>query len=98
MGQENNSEYLDHLSTINDQVYRLKWEKLIGHDLIFDEYGEFVCKNSEHLDWDSGVKIQPKSKVKGDDVKLEGHDDKTLFYKQMLIKAQQKESADKSTD
>lgn len=94
--EENSSQYLDRLPSLNDQIYQFKWEKLMGNDLIFDEYGELVCKTNEHLNWDSSVKFQPKSNdakdINIDNIRADGLDDKTLFYKQLLKRLQELET------
>lgn len=92
--ESSTSELFNQLSTMNDQVHQFKWEKLIGTDLIFDEYGELVCKNKDHLDWDPSVRFNSKPRdvdVSVDGVKADGLDDKTTFYKQLLKKLQQRQ-------
>lgn len=76
------------LTANEEEVYKLRWEKLVGNDLIFDEHGELISKNSEHLVWCSNTKFIEK-KIEDEKVKQDrkvGADNNTNFYKQMMKK------------
>ncbi|KAK7679720.1 hypothetical protein QCA50_017219 [Cerrena zonata] len=49
------------LSIVDNQIYQTNWARLVGTDLIFDEYGELIGKVNEHLVGDPNVKINAKA-------------------------------------
>lgn len=91
---------VSNMSFANEQVNQLKWSKLIGNDLVFDEHGNLVANVKEHLSWDhntkfSEIKSQDHEKVKSEAV---GMDNKTHFYRQMVLKLEGKEAVNMQDD
>lgn len=91
---------VNNLSFANEQVLQLKWSKLIGNDLIFDEHGDLVANVKEHLSWDhtkkfTEIKTQEQEKVKTEST---GMDNKTQFYRQMVMKLEENEGAKMQVD
>lgn len=93
----NDDNTITDLITTNDQVYKTKWSKLIGNDLIFNENGDLISKVSEHLSWCSNVQFVEK-KIDEGKVKMAGADNNTSFYKKMLSKLAEKEGTEDSLD
>lgn len=40
---------IDASELINDRIYETKWKKLIGLELLFDDYGDLIGQLKEHL-------------------------------------------------
>lgn len=83
------------LSAIDGQIYKTSWSRLLGTELIFDEYGELVGTVREHLVSDTSVKIKSKPTEPvtdggaGDDA-LATSDLKTVFLKKAIAAARAK--------
>lgn len=81
------------LSAVDGQIYRTAWSRLLGTELIFDDYGELVGTVREHLVADSLVKVKSKPDAKDavEPEPLEEADSRTAFLKRALAAARAKE-------
>lgn len=79
------------LSAIDGQIYQTSWSKLLGTELIFDDYGELVGTVREHLVSDPSTKVRSKvDEQKGeeaDDAVSQGVDTRTAFLKRAIAAA-----------
>ncbi|GEQ66568.1 hypothetical protein JCM33374_g231 [Metschnikowia sp. JCM 33374] len=85
------------LSAIDGQIYKTSWNKLLGTELIFDEYGELIGTVREHLVTDPSVKIKSKPVDSNVDEEMETNssevtDLKTAFLKKAIAAAKSKNS------
>lgn len=83
------------LSAIDGQIYQTSWSKLLGTELIFDDYGELVGTVREHLVSDPLVKVKPRPKDEKDDLMdleedTEEADTRTAFLKKAIAAAKAK--------
>ncbi|ABN65550.1 putative transcription initiation factor [Scheffersomyces stipitis CBS 6054] len=64
----NGNDAINSINVIDGKIYETSWKKLVGTDLIFDDYGELIGKVTEHLTVNENVKIVLKdsSKTKED--------------------------------
>lgn len=83
---------LTNLSLIDGNILQTKWAKLIGTDLIFDDYGEHIGTVREHLVCQLS-KVQPKEKEEDfEELKREkGEEAQTLFYRKAMAAAKRAE-------
>lgn len=73
---------INNLSLINEQIYKLKWQNLVGNDLVFDEHGDLIGNVNHHLQWDPSTKFLDRKDV--EKVKSETNDNSTNFYRTMV--------------
>lgn len=101
---DNDSSAISNSSLIDGRIYSMNWLRLIGTDLIFDDYGELIGNVKEHLNCDSSVKVKIKDDNSGDDdIKTESNvkekagdgEVKTKFYRKILRMAQMKANSQK---
>lgn len=86
------------LSAVDGQIYKTEWSKLLGTELIFDDYGELVGTVREHLVANLSVKVKSKPtdiKEDGDNGETENAtaevDSRTAFLKRAIATARKKE-------
>ncbi|ODV79063.1 transcription factor TFIIIC, tau55 subunit [Suhomyces tanzawaensis NRRL Y-17324] len=80
-----NNDSLNNLSVIDGKIYQTDWKKLVGTDLIFDDYGALIGQVNEHLLCNEHVKIVPRESNK---VKEEAEDDEDLLERDDESKTQ----------
>lgn len=82
------------LSAIDGQIYKTSWTRLLGTELVFDEYGDLVGTVREHLVTDPSVKVKPKLEnavdADKDTTPLDASDTKTSFFKKAVAAAKLK--------
>lgn len=84
-----NETNVSRLAAIDGKILQTQWRKLVGTDLIFDDYGELIGQVSEHLQVDESVKVVKKEndELVDDDEKLpksKAHDNATSFLKRAM--------------
>lgn len=64
----NNGDISNLLSTVGDggNIYAGQWNKLVGTDLVFDDYGEVVGVVREHIKCDENFVLKPKERPEDD--------------------------------
>lgn len=94
-----NSRLFSNLSAIDGQIYKTSWARLLGTELIVDDYGEVVGTVREHLMTEGTVKPLPGQGVSVD-MDVEDKDtvqminSKSPFFRTALAAAQQKREAE----
>ncbi|KAM9899938.1 hypothetical protein OXX79_005433 [Metschnikowia pulcherrima] len=82
------------LSAIDGQIYKTSWTRLLGTELVFDEYGDLVGTVREHLVTDPSVKVKPKLEnavdADKDTTPPDASDTKTSFFKKAVAAAKSK--------
>lgn len=81
------------LSAIDGQIFKTSWNRLLGTELIFDEYGEFLGTVREHLVTDPSIKVKTKPSsdvVETQPDSAESSDLKTAFWKRAVAVAKAK--------
>lgn len=87
-----NSHMISNLRAIDGQIYKTSWARLLGTELIVDDYGELIGTVREHLLTNSASRIIPESADDEIDFSiLEDLDAKTTFFKRALAAAKKKE-------
>lgn len=93
-----NSRIFSNLSAIDGQIYKTSWARLLGTELIVDDYGEVVGTVREHLVTEGTVKSLPSG---GAPVEMDVDDKDTAqminsrspFFRTALAAAQRKQGA-----
>jgi transcription factor C subunit 7 len=75
---------INNINVIDGKIYQTSWNKLVGTDLIFDEYGELIGKVNEHLTVDENVKFEAKEDEEDEDNEDSKGDSQTTFLKKAL--------------
>lgn len=90
-----NSRLFSNLSAIDGQIYKTKWTRLLGTEVIVDDYGELVGTVSEHLVSDSIVKPVSVNRTDKSDPGVTGDegDSKTPFLRKAISLAANKEKS-----
>lgn len=83
------------LSAIDGQIYQTSWSRLLGTELIFDDYGEVVGTVREHLVSDPTVSVKPKQNDEKEDAmdidsETEETDTRTAFLRRAIAAAKAK--------
>lgn len=85
---------ISNASLIDGKIFSTNWAKLVGTDLVFDDYGELVGKVKEHLICDANITIANNEVVGEEEApkikKEKGGEVTTLFFKKALQAANQK--------
>lgn len=83
-----NSRLFSNLSAIDGQIYKTKWTRLLGTEVIVDDYGELVGTVREHLLSESVVKpISVSSEKAESSTTVEEGDSKTPFLRKAILLA-----------
>lgn len=106
LNSDANTTSMNNLAVVDGKIFQTKWLRLVGTDLIFDDYGEIVGSVREHLSCESHIKIKPKKEVskeeenedeaEDDDSKKETKKDtkkddtRTAFFKKALRAAKKR--------
>lgn len=96
--ESNTNDIVNNLGVIDGKIFETNWKRLVGTDLIFDDYGEFIGKVQEHLTCNESTKILPKENEKASAVEeLEPStrdikEEKTTFLKKAINYAKLKNS------
>lgn len=83
------NDLINNLSVIDGNIYQTNWTKLVGTDLIFDDYGELIGNVREHLKCDENIKIAAKNEKEKKDADMSADDDVKIKDEQtsFLLKA-----------
>jgi len=84
---------INNINVIDGKIYQTSWKKLVGTDLIFDEYGELIGKVNEHLTVDENVKFEAKEDDDEEDNEDSKGDSQTTFLKKALKVAGAKQAS-----
>lgn len=91
---------INNVSVIDGNIYQTNWSKLVGTDLVFDDYGELIGSVREHLKCDENVKVTSKNEkekkdtdMADDDSDVKVKDEQTSFLLK-AIKASKKKEAE----
>lgn len=99
LNPDSNATSMNNLAVVDGKIFQTKWLKLVGTDLIFDDYGEIVGSVREHLSCESHIKIKPKkdaAKEEESDDDTDSEDTKkgetrTAFFKKALRAAKKRQ-------
>lgn len=85
---------ISNASLIDGKIFSMNWAKLVGTDLVFDDYGELIGKVKDHLICDTSIDIANNEVVEEEEVpkmkREKGAEVTTLFFKKALQAAIQK--------
>lgn len=107
-GAAANGESINNMNVIDGKIYETSWKKLVGTDLVFDDYGELIGKVKEHLTCNELLRLQAKENPQAEEeeeeepsktVTPEGEEvnDQSAFLKKALKAARRKEGTKKET-
>lgn len=80
-------------NAIDNQIFLANWARLLGCDLVFDDYGELMACVQDHLIADPLVKVRARPQTQAnDDMDIDGPDPdmKTAFLKRAIATAKSK--------
>lgn len=85
----------NNLAAIDNHIFSTRWAKLVGTEMVFDDYGEHVASVKEHLVADPLVRVREKpdkdEKLDKDAMDVdEEADSKTAFLRRALAAARAK--------
>lgn len=87
------------ISLIDGKVYQTDWLKLVGTEMVFDEYGQLIGCVREHLRCNENVKITAKKddstesmEVPDNDATSSAKDERTAFFKKAVNAAKKNET------
>lgn len=69
---------LNNVSIVDGNIYQTKWSRLVGTDLIYNEYGELVAKVRDHLTCNEAIKILKNEKDKNEEPYIPEEEDNNL--------------------
>ncbi|KAI5949540.1 TFC7 [Candida jiufengensis] len=97
----NHHNLIDYSALLNEKIMETKWNKLIGSELLFDEYGELIGQVKEHLTCVNKVIFEKRKEVVKNndnmDIDLSNDEDEdgskskfkgSTFWKQSIRNAQ----------
>lgn len=90
---------INNLSVIDGNIYQTNWTKLVGTELVFDDYGELIGSVREHLKCDENIKVTSKNEkdkkdtdIADDDSDVKVKDEQTSFLLKAIKSAKRKEA------
>lgn len=90
---------INNLSVIDGNIYQTNWTKLVGTELVFDDYGELIGSVREHLKCDENIKVTSKNEkdkkdteMADDDGEVKVKDEQTSFLLKAIKSAKKKEA------
>lgn len=85
MNADPESATFSNLSAIDGQIYQTSWSKIIGTELIFDDYGNLIGTVRERLVADTSVSVKQKEAKEHP-----GEGGQTSFFKKAIKLAEQR--------
>lgn len=81
------------INVIDGKIYQTEWKKLVGTDLIFDEYGELIGKVNEHLVVNENVLFEGEDMEDEEEPEVSAHNLKSAFLNKAIKLASAKEKS-----